>query len=113
MGAESAKPSQSERSGRQRARRHVQRFAVVGALFAVSALASHAAMASSPRTFHTTFQESEQFLDEGATQACGFPVTLAIDARVVQDFLSMQAATSCTPSFLPSVRPRRARTGSP
>src|SRR5262245_8645960 len=66
MGAESAKPSQSERSGRQRARRHVQQFAVVAALFAVSALASQTAMASSPRTFHTTFQESEQFLDEGA-----------------------------------------------
>jgi hypothetical protein len=87
MGAESAKPSQSERSGRQRAERHVQRFAVVAALFAVSALASHAAMASSPRTFHTTFQESEQFLDEGATEACGFPVTFGVDVRVVQDFL--------------------------
>jgi hypothetical protein len=56
-------------------------------LIAVMVGAEEAAMASSARTFHTTFQESEQFLDEGATEACGFPVTLAIDARVVQNFL--------------------------
>jgi hypothetical protein len=110
MGAESAKPSQSKRSrrencrsglcpegevggamlaksGRRQARRHAQQIAVVAALFVSSALASQVAAASSLRTFHTTFQESGQFLDEGATEACGFPVTLGIDVRIVQNFL--------------------------
>jgi hypothetical protein len=68
---------------RRQARPRAQRAAVVAALFVVSALASQTAAASSLRTFHTTFQESGQFLDEGAAEACGFPVTFGFDVRVV------------------------------
>ena len=69
---------------------------------ALALAAQAAAGGNGTTTFTGQFRESGQFLDEGATTACGFPVTFTYDTLVKYAFVFDAAGNFHNAAFIPT-----------